>query len=420
LSQLSVPGSEHDESPAATPAARITRAIAGRLTALDWIAAAFLVAGLVCVATGLLPAASAGATVRRITPLLIFLGSVIALAELTAEADVFDVLARRVAVLGRGHFPVLAWLCIALAAVTTAALNLDTTVVLLTPVMLALAARLEVPPLPFAATTVWLANTASLLLPVSNLTNLLAGNRVGLSATAFAARMWLPELASVLVTSAALWLFYWRRGRRGVVSYRPPAPLVPADRVLFVVAASACTMFLAGVIAGAPLEVVALAAAAVVVLAFLFRRRSSLRNWRLLPVQLLAFVTGLFLVVDTVREHWLGALLFSAVGTNGGSAGVIRAAGLGAGLSNAINNLPAYYAAEATVPVANHDQLLGLLIGTNVGPIITPWASLATLIWYSRCRASGVAIPWARLTWTGAVTAVAALAASVGALLLTR
>jgi len=53
LSQLSVPGSEHDESPAATPAARITRAIAGRLTALDWIAAAFLVAGLVCVATGL-------------------------------------------------------------------------------------------------------------------------------------------------------------------------------------------------------------------------------------------------------------------------------------------------------------------------------------------------------------------------------
>jgi len=99
-----------------------------------------------------LSAASAGATVRRITPLLIFLGSVIALAELTAEADVFDVLARRVAVLGRGHFPVLAWLCIALAAVTTAALNLDTTVVLLTPVMLALAARLEVPPLPFAAT----------------------------------------------------------------------------------------------------------------------------------------------------------------------------------------------------------------------------------------------------------------------------
>jgi arsenical pump membrane protein len=89
-------------------------------------------------------------------------------------------------------------------------------------------------------------------------------------------------------------------------------------------------------------------------------------------------------------------------------------------MSNAINNLPAYYAAEAAVPVANHDQLLGLLIGTNVGPIITPWASLATLIWYSRCRAQGVEISWPRFIWTGAVTAVLALGASVGALLLTR
>lgn len=401
---------------------RVTCAFAARLTALDWVAAAFLVAGVACVATGLLPMSSAGATVRRILPLLIFLGSVIALAELTAEAEVFDVVAGRIAVLGAGRFPALALLSMALAAAVTATLNLDTTVVLLTPVMLALAARIEAPALPLAVTTVWLANTASLALPVSNLTNLLAGNRVGLSAPAFAARMWLPELASVVVTCAALWLFYWRPGRRGAASagYRPPAALVPADRVLFIVAASACTIFLAGVLVGAPLEVMAVAAAAIVITAYAFRRRSSLRNWRLLPVQLLAFVTGLFLVVDTLREHLIGALLHTAVGTNGGVTGVIRAAGLGAGLSNVINNLPAYYAVEATVPVANHDQLLGLLIGTNVGPIITPWASLATLIWYSRCRASGVEISWPRLMWTGAITAVVALAAAVGALLLTR
>jgi arsenical pump membrane protein len=93
---------------------------------------------------------------------------------------------------------------------------------------------------------------------------------------------------------------------------------------------------------------------------------------------------------------------------------------VGAALSNTINNLPAYYAAEAAVPVANHDQLLGLLIGTNVGPIITPWASLATLIWYSHCRARGVEISWGRFIWTGAITASVALAAATGALLLTR
>jgi arsenical pump membrane protein len=398
---------------------RVGRAVAARLTVLDWVAVVFLIAGLACVAAGLLPAARAGATIQRILPLLVFLGSVIALAELTAQAQVFDVLARRIAAVGRGHFPILFLLAVALAATVTVTLNLDTTVVLLTPVMLALAEVIEVPPLPLAVTTVWLANTASLLLPVSNLTNLLAGNRVGLSAAAFAARMWLPELASVLVTSATLWLFYWRRGRRQAADYRPPEALVPADRVLFLVATAACTLFLAGVLAGAPLEVMAPAAAAAVIVAYLIRRPASLRNWRLLPLQLLAFVTGLFLVVDTVRAHGIGSLLTAAVGSAGGALGVIRAAALGASLSNAINNLPAYYAAEASVPVANHTQLLGLLIGTNVGPLITPWASLATLIWYSRCRASEVEIPWSRFMSTGAVTAVAALAAATGALLLT-
>ena len=72
------------------------------------------------------------------------------------------------------------------------------------------------------------------------------------------------------------------------------------------------------------------------------------------------------------------------------------------------------------MPVANHDQLLALLIGTNAGPVITPWASLATLLWYERCHAYGVRVPVARLLRTGALLATAAVAASVTALALTR
>ena len=73
--------------------------------------------------------------------------------------------------------------------------------------------------------------------------------------------------------------------------------------------------------------------------------------------------------------------------------GAYRAAATGAGLSNLINNLPAYTAVEAVVPAGNQDQLLALLIGTNVGPVITPWASLATLLWFEWCRRSGVRVP---------------------------
>ncbi len=131
-----------------------------RLSILDWIAIVLLVLGVLCVATGLLPTAQADATVRRILPILLFLATVLVLAELTAAAGLFDLIATRLATLGRGNFAVLFGLCVTFAAITTVSLNLDTTAVLLTPVMLALARSLKIPPLPLAMTTVWLANTA--------------------------------------------------------------------------------------------------------------------------------------------------------------------------------------------------------------------------------------------------------------------
>ena len=64
-----------------------------RLAILDWIAIILFVLGWTAVATGLLPAHDARATVTRILPLLVFLGSVVVLARLDSEAQLFDVLA---------------------------------------------------------------------------------------------------------------------------------------------------------------------------------------------------------------------------------------------------------------------------------------------------------------------------------------
>ncbi|MGW1783616.1 SLC13 family permease [Streptomyces sp. NPDC002143] len=412
-----------------------------RLHVLDRVAIGLLATGLVCVASGLLPSGSASDAMTRIAPLLAFLGTVIVLAELTSRAEVFDVVAARVARAGRGSYPLLFLLCVAFASVTTIALNLDTTAVLLTPVMLALAARLGIAAVPLAMTTVWLANTASLLLPVSNLTNLLAADRVALSPAGLAGRMWAPQLAAILVTMACLWGFYWRRGRRtaagskggpgavqvtervrvgGADRYEPPPVHRPADPVLFRACGLACGGFLLAIlVADVELWIASATAAAVAVAAFALRGRSALR-WSLVPWRLLVMVPGMFLVVETVNAHGLHDLLASAVGADGGLLGQFRAAAVGGGLSNVLNNLPVYLAGEGAVPVANHDQLLALLVGTNAGPVITPWASLATLLWYERCLAYGVRVPVARLMGTGAVLAVTAVAASVGALALTR
>jgi arsenical pump membrane protein len=386
------------------------------LHVLDWIAIGLLLVGGLCVVFGALPVTDARATILRLVPLLLFLGSVIILAELTAAAEVFDVVAIRMSIIGRGHYASLFLLCVTLASVTTIALNLDTTAVLLTPVILALASTLGISPLPLAMTTMWLSNTASLLLPVSNLTNLLAADRVALSPSEFAARMWAPQLAAIVVTAACLWIWYWRRSQRGGQRrYELPQRREPADKPLFVVASLACLVFVAGILVGVPIGVASSISAGVLLVAFLVRRRSELR-WGLIPWRLLVFVIGLFLVIDTISLHGLNVLLHGLVGTDGNALGATRAAAAGAGLSNVVNNLPAYVAGESVIPVGNHTQLLALLIGTNVGPVITPWASLATLLWYERCHASGVKVALGRSMWTGAVLAVTALAAAVGVL----
>ncbi|MCM6776819.1 SLC13 family permease [Nocardia sp. CDC159] len=401
------------EAAAESPGAR-------RVGVLDRIRLALLAIGLLCVATGLLPRAEAAANLRRIGPLLLFLASVMVLAQLARRALVFDVVAHRLAIVGRGDYAILFVLCVLFAATTTMVLNLDTTAVLLTPVLLALAGPARIAPLPLAMTTLWLANTASLVLPVSNLTNLLAADRVDLDGAAFATRMWLPQLVSVLVTMVFLWVWYWRRRQRGADRYLPPEPIRPApgrQRALFRTTGAACVLFIAAIpIVGDRIGLAAAAAAVIAVVAFAVFDRSALR-WSLIPWQLLIFVLGLFLVIPTLGRVGLDHLMGTLIGTDPGAFGSYRAAAAGVGLSNLVNNLPAYTAGEAVIPPGNRNQLLALLIGTNIGSIATPWASLATLLCLEFCRTHGVRVPRMRFIATGCGLAVVATAAAVGALL---
>lgn len=392
--------------------------LARRLHPLDWLAGGLLALGLIAAATGLLPAGPAADQMRRIGPLLAFLATVIVLAELAGRAQVFDVVAAWVARTGRGRYPLLFGLCVVFASLTTITLNLDTTAVLLTPVMLALATRVGIAALPLAMTTVWLANTASLLLPVSNLTNLLAADRVALSPAGLAAVMWLPQLAAIGMTALCLWVFYWRRGRRGADRYTRPAVPVAGDPVLLRICAVACGGFLLAILlVDVPLWSASLVAMVVVVAAYAVRRREELRL-SLVPWRLLVLVPGMFLVVETVNAHGLHELLVRALGSDDGFVGMLRSAGVGAGLANVLNNLPAYVAGEAVIPAENHGQLLALLIGVNAGSVVTPWGSLATLLWFERCRWQGTRIAVGRFVLTGLVLSVTAVSAATCALAL--
>jgi arsenical pump membrane protein len=224
---------------------------------------------------------------------------------------------------------------------------------------------------------------------------------------------------AILVGAGCLWLCYWRRRYRERDRYQVPEPVRPTDRLLFAIASADAFGFAVAVVVGVPLAVAAIASMAILVLAFIFRDREALKPG-LLPARLLVMVVGLFLVVGAIGRLGLDDLLRHLMGSEDSTLDVARAAGAGALLSNAVNNLPAYVAGESAVPVANHTQLLGLLIGTNIGPLVTPWASLATLIWFERVRSTGLEVPLRRFVVTGAITATLTLAAATATLIATR
>jgi len=379
-----------------------------------WIAG---LAGLACAVTGLLSGDDALEVGRRAGPVLAFLVAVTVVAELADAAGVFDAAARLAARAGRGRTWLLWLLVVALGTLATVVLSLDTTAVLLTPVVLALAAQLKLDPLPFAVTTVWLANTASLLLPVSNLTNLLALDRLASFGDAgvatFVGLSWAPFLAGLLGAVLVLGLVY-RRRLRG--TYGTPAPAEPRDPVLFRTAAVVCCLLAPAFVSGITPAVPAGVAAVVLIAVFAWRRREALRP-SLLPWQTVILVAGLFLVVQTLTAHGLDRLLAPVAGTGEGFGAHLRLAGTSALTANAVDNLPAYLAVEPLAGSAS--RLVAVLIGVNLGPLVTPWASLATLLWLERCRARGVRISLPRFALLGLVGAVVCVVAATAALQLT-
>ena len=281
---------------------------------------------------------------------------------------------------------------------------------LLTPVVLTVADSLGLAMLPFALVVVWLANTASLLLPVSNLTHLLALQRAQLPTLSFAGRMALPELAAVTVTVGYLG---WRYRRDLAGGYRlPDVPAIP-DRWTFWVTAAGCLALAPAVVGGVTPWVAAVPAALAAVVVFAFRDRAVL-SLSLVPWRIVILTEGLFLVVSAAARHGGSQLLGQLAGHSTWL--TVAVAGVA---SNAANNLPAYLAIEPIVPPGHHSQLLAALLGTNAGPLILLWGSLATLLWRERCKARGVQIPVRTFAAVGAVGVPLVLAASWATLMIT-
>ncbi|MET7455237.1 SLC13 family permease [Streptomyces sp. NPDC005574] len=370
----------------------------------------------VAVVSGVISLDHVRAEAEQLGPVIGFLAAVLVLAHFCDVEGLFQACGAWMARRAAGSPTRLLTSVFVLASVITAVLSLDATVVLLTPVVFATATRMGVRARPHVYACAHLSNSASLLLPVSNLTNLLAFAASGLSFTRFAALMVLPWLVAI----GAEYAIFRRFFRRDLTaSDHSPAPVDTPPLPLFALVTVGCTLAGFVVASAVGVDPAWAAAAGALVLAgrALVRRRATpLTVVRAAAPSFLAFVLALGIVVRAVVDNGLADALRHVLPEGTGLVALLGIAALAAVLANLINNLPAVLVLLPLTAAAGPGAVLAVLLGVNLGPNLTYAGSLATLLWRRIVHGHGHGVDLKEFTGLGLLAVPASLLAAVLAL----
>ena len=368
---------------------------------LEW-SLALLGGGALVAAVILAPHDARAAAVQDWPPFVLVSG--LLLVGLVANEDgLFAAGGRALAGAAPGGLALYGGTVVLVVGVTTL-LNLDTSVTFLTPVLVYAARSRGEGEAPLMYGCLLLSNAGSLLLPGSNLTNLIVLGHLHLSGRAFFDHMVLPGLAAAAVTAVVVGAVHHRELRTTI------SPTSESERPVLgvgLVAIAAVTVLVL------TLHAPALPVAAVGVAAVLFRlvrRRggeaSPRAALRILGLPVLVGLFGLAVALGTLGRTWSGpATLLSHLGTWGTAATAALTSVL-------VNNLPAASLLAARQP----PHPFALLVGLNVGPNLFVTGSLAWVLWVRAARAAGGRPSIARASLLGVASVPLAVAAAVGVL----
>ncbi|RFU36622.1 arsenic transporter [Actinomadura logoneensis] len=368
------------------------------------------------IAAGAIPLDHAVAEAARLGPVIGFLAAILVLAQLCDDEGLFHACGGWMARRAAGSPRRLLVLVFVTASSVTAVLSLDATVVLLTPVVFATAARLGARAKPHVYACTHLSNTASLLLPVSNLTNLLAFAASGLSFTRFAALMALPWLVAIAAEYAVIRRFFATDLDAGAgapaTSVSPELPMF----ALLTVVGTLAGLVLTSVLGVDPAWAAAAGAAILAARALARRRTTAPAIVRAAALPFCAFVLALGIVVRAVVDNGLADALGRLVPAGTGLGALLAVAVLAAVLANVINNLPAVLVLLPLTAPIGPGAVLAVLLGVNIGPNLTYAGSLATLLWRRVVREHDTAVDLGEFTRLGLFAVSTALPLSVMAL----
>jgi arsenical pump membrane protein len=391
-------------------------------------AAAALLGALLAVALGAVSPGAAWRAVADQWDVLLFFVGLLLVCQAAEEAGVFRWTALSAARAAGGSCTRL-FLNVCLAGVVlTTLLSNDATALLLTTTVVALTQAVDVPPLPFALACAFIANSASLTLPVSNPLNVLVLGTGHVRLHTYLLHMLPASLVVVTLTVGALWLGFRRRLEGGFATSKlpPPAQAIANAAFFRLTIAGLLLLAVAYVVASAvgwPVSVPVIAVGVALLLCALTAGRIPARRFLHAPWAILPFVAGLLVraVERTGLTGQLAAVLLD-LDRHGPAAGAFGATLTSAAGANAINNLPmgAVMLSALRAVGPDHPSLLyGTLLGSDTGPNLTVLGSLSSMLWLLLLRRRGVAVSAGDFSRWGVVLAPPLLIAGSLAIALT-
>ena len=360
--------------------------------------------------------------------------AVIIISLLLDEAGFFEWAALHVARWGRGNGRALFALIILLGAAVAALFANDGAALILTPIVMAMLLALGFTPgatLAFVMAAGFIADAASLPLIVSNLVNIVSADFFDIGFNRYAAVMAPVNVVAVLASLVVLFL-YFRKSipqRYDQSQLKPPAAAI-RDLNTFRSGWAVLALLLIGFFGleplGVPVSVVAAVGAAILLLVAGRGHKISTRKViREAPWQIVIFSLGMYLVVYGLRNAGLTQYLadmLSRFAEQGVWAATFGAGFMAALLSSIMNNMPTVLVGALSIDasqasgVVKEAMIYANVIGSDLGPKITPIGSLATLLWLHVLERKGTRISWGYYFKVGIVLTLPVLALTLAAL----
>ncbi|QGR68632.1 arsenic transporter [Yersinia intermedia] len=362
--------------------------------------------------------------------------AVIIISLLLDESGFFEWAALHVARWGNGRGRLLFTYIILLGAAVAALFANDGAALILTPIVIAMLLALGFSrgaTLAFVMAAGFIADTASLPLIVSNLVNIVSADFFNLGFTEYAAVMVPVNLAAIASTLVMLHLFF----RKDIpVVYDLSLLKMPKEAIrdvnTFKTGWLVLVLLLVGFFGLEPLGVpVSLVAAVGALILFVVAKKGHVINTgkvlRGAPWQIVIFSLGMYLVVYGLRNagltHYLSALL-NQLGEQGLWVATLGTGFLTAFLSSIMNNMPTVLVGALSIDgssatgVIKQAMIYANVIGSDLGPKITPIGSLATLLWLHVLSQKNMTITWGYYFRVGIVMTIPVLLVTLAALAL--